>query len=44
MDKRSLPWTALTLCCLLLAACKDRHDPLKPTVDRPAVTAPATAA
>jgi hypothetical protein len=43
MDKPALRWTALALCCLLAAACKDKHDPLKPTVARPAVTAPAAA-
>jgi hypothetical protein len=32
MDKRTLRWTALALSCLLLAGCKDKHDPLKPTV------------
>jgi hypothetical protein len=44
MDKPISRWTALALCCLLLAACKDKHDPLKPTVAAPAVTAAATAA
>jgi hypothetical protein len=44
MDKRNSRWTALALCCLLLAACKGKHDPLKPTVARPAVTVSAAAA
>ncbi|MDB5910245.1 MAG: hypothetical protein JWP34_4359 [Massilia sp.] len=43
MDKPTLLWTALALSCLLVAGCKDKHDPLKPTVARPAVTAPAAA-
>jgi hypothetical protein len=43
MDTRTLRWTALALSCLLLAACKDKHDPLKPTVAT-VVTAPAAAA
>ena len=42
MDTRTLRWTALALSCLLLAACKDKHDPLKPTVAT-VVTAPAAA-
>ena len=44
MDQRTLRWTALALSCLLMAACKDKHDPLKPTVAKPAVVAPAPAA
>ena len=44
MDTRTLRWTALALSCLLLAACKDKHDPLKPTVAPAAVVAPAVAA
>jgi hypothetical protein len=39
MDKRAFRWTAVALCCLALAACKDKHDPLKPTVERLAVAA-----
>jgi hypothetical protein len=44
MQSRAVRWTALALTCLLLAACKDRHDPLKPTVAQAAVAAAATAA
>jgi hypothetical protein len=44
MDTRTLRWTALALSCLLLAACKDKHDPLKPTVAMASVAAPAAAA
>jgi predicted component of type VI protein secretion system len=44
MDKRTLRWTALALSCLLVAGCKDKHEPLKPTVARLAVTVPAAAA
>ena len=44
MQSRTVRWTALALSCLLLAACKDKHDPLKPTVAQPAVTASAVAA
>lgn len=44
MDRRPARWTALALACLLLAACRDKHDPLKPTVARPAVAAPAASA
>ncbi|MBC7456488.1 MAG: hypothetical protein H7335_22845 [Massilia sp.] len=44
MKSRTRRWPILFLACLLLAACKDKHDPLKPTVAQPAITAPATAA
>jgi hypothetical protein len=37
MDPRAIRWTAVALCCLALAACKDKHDPLKPTVDQLAI-------
>jgi hypothetical protein len=43
MDTRKLRWTAFALSCLLLAACKDKHDPLKPTVAA-VITATAAAA
>jgi hypothetical protein len=32
MNTRTLRWTALALSFLLLAGCKEKHDPLKPTV------------
>ena len=37
-------WPALILACLLLAACKDKHDPLKPTVAQPVSAALVSAA
>jgi hypothetical protein len=43
MEPRALRWTALALSCLLLVACKDKHDPLKPTVAQPAIAAHAAA-
>jgi hypothetical protein len=43
MIKQPSGWTALALCTLLLAGCKDKHEPLKPTVTPPAVQAPAPA-
>ena len=36
MNKHPLPWSVLAVLCLLLAACQDRRDPVKPTVSRPA--------
>ena len=36
MDTSRFRWRALLLACLLLAACKDRHEPIKPTVAQPA--------
>jgi hypothetical protein len=35
MNNRTVRWTALALSCLLLASCKDKHEPLKPTVLQP---------
>jgi hypothetical protein len=43
MNLHHARWTALAFACLCLAACKDKHDPLKPTVARPAATATAAA-
>jgi hypothetical protein len=39
MNQRKSAWTALALCALLLAGCKDKHEPLKPTVSAPAAQA-----
>lgn len=41
MKPRALRWTifALGLPCLLLMSCKQKHDPLKPTVAPPVVVA-----
>lgn len=36
-----LPVLAVLACLLLLGACRDRHEPLKPTVPAPAVHARA---
>ncbi len=44
MIKHTSCLTALALCTLLLAGCKDKHEPLKPTVSPPALQAPAPAA
>jgi NADH:ubiquinone oxidoreductase subunit 4 (subunit M) len=51
LSAREIPMKAITLrcgafalACLCLAACKDKHDPLKPTVAPAAVVAPAPAA
>lgn len=43
MNTFALRCGALALSCLLLGACKDKHDPLKPTVAI-AVVVPAAAA
>lgn len=43
MPSSAVRWTALALSCLLLAACKDKHDPLKPTVAQPAAAAATSA-
>jgi len=39
MKPCTVRWVALALAipCLLLAACKQKHEPIKPTVARPAV-------
>jgi hypothetical protein len=44
MDTRTLRWTALAFACLCLAACKEKYDPLKPTVANPVTVASAAAA
>lgn len=41
MDRRIYRWAALALCWVALTACKDKHEPLKPTVGPAAVSAPA---
>lgn len=32
MDRSAVRWSALVLACLLAVGCKDRHEPVKPTV------------
>jgi hypothetical protein len=44
MKTSTLRCGVFALACLCLAACKDKHDPLKPTVATQAVVAPAAAA
>jgi hypothetical protein len=39
MHTRRFRWTALALSCLLIVACKDKHEPLKPTVMQPVFSA-----
>ena len=43
MKPRTVRRTALVLAisCLLLAACKQKHEPIKPTVAQPAVVVAA---
>jgi hypothetical protein len=33
MHNRPLRWSVLLLACLMAAACHDRREPVKPTVD-----------
>lgn len=40
MNHPSARWTAFALACLLAAACKPRHEPVKPPV-KPIVSADA---
>jgi hypothetical protein len=40
MKKHPLLWSLLVGACLLLAACQDRREPVKPTVARPTVAQP----
>jgi len=35
VNPRPARWPALAFACLLLAACQDRHQPVKPTVQQP---------
>jgi hypothetical protein len=44
MKPATLRCAVFALACLCLGACKDKHDPLKPTVGKPAVVAPAAPA
>ncbi|HWJ93263.1 MAG TPA: hypothetical protein VNT33_00960 [Telluria sp.] len=32
MHPSAVRWSALVLACLLAVGCKDRHEPVKPTV------------
>jgi hypothetical protein len=32
MNKHPARWSALVLACLLVAACQDKRDPVKPSV------------
>jgi hypothetical protein len=39
MQRSAVRWSVLALACLLAAGCKDRHEPVKPTVSpAPAAT------
>jgi hypothetical protein len=44
MHPRTVRWTAFALACLLMVACKGKHDPLKPTVAQPAIATAASTA
>jgi hypothetical protein len=44
MNTLTLRCGVLALACLCLGACKDKQNPLKPTVTQPAVVAAAPAA
>lgn len=37
MHRSAMRWSALVLACLLAAGCKDKHEPVKPTVAPPAI-------
>jgi len=39
MNKHPLRWSLLVAACLLLVACHDRRDPVKPTVFEPVPSA-----
>jgi hypothetical protein len=39
MSNSNRRWSALVLACLLLAACREKHEPVKPTVEQPAIGA-----
>ena len=38
MHTSTFRWGALLLAVMLLAACRDKHEPLKPTVQQPAAS------
>jgi len=42
MNKHPASWSLVAIACLLLAACQDRRDPVKPTTVLP-VAGPVTA-
>jgi outer membrane biogenesis lipoprotein LolB len=39
MNNRRVRWSLLLLACLMLVACQDRREPVKPTVALAAATA-----
>jgi hypothetical protein len=43
MHKHPLRWSLLLLVCLMVVACQDRREPVKPTVDLSAPVAIAIA-
>jgi hypothetical protein len=43
MNKTRFRWTAFALACLLLPGCRDKHEPVKPTVMQAGAGVPAAA-
>jgi hypothetical protein len=43
MNKHRVRWSLLLLACLMMVACHDRREPVKPTVTPAAATIAATA-
>jgi hypothetical protein len=43
MKSHRVRWSLLLLACLMMVACHDRREPVKPTVTPAAVTVAATA-
>ncbi len=41
MHRSAVRWSACVLACLLAVGCKDRHEPVKPTVSLARIAAPA---